>query len=138
MAEGAFRLITSRAGFSVSIDSARIGGWHVGDPPDRRAQSVAKRNGIDISRLRARQIGNEDFARYDHILAMDLSNLKALREIRPSGSAARVALLMDHVPGCARQEVPDPFYGRNADFESVWEDVLRGAEGLLAWLRDQA
>lgn len=138
MAEGAFRLITSREAFPVAIDSAGTGNWHVGNPPDRRAQAVTRRNGIDISGLRARQISSEDFARFDHILAMDRSNLHMLQSIRPSGSAARIALFMDEAPGCEGREVPDPYYGRNADFERVWEYVLQGANGLMTRLRDQA
>ena len=63
LAEAAFRMEAERLGLTVEVDSAGTGGWHAGEPPDRRAQAVARRNGVDIGGYRARQVREEDFAR---------------------------------------------------------------------------
>ncbi|MCW2370528.1 protein-tyrosine-phosphatase [Sphingobium sp. B11D3D] len=65
LAEAAFRHEASLAGLDVTADSAGTGDWHVGRPPDPRAQATALRHGIDISTYRARQIGPADFQRFD-------------------------------------------------------------------------
>ena len=71
LAEAAFRREAERLGLNVEIDSAGTGDWHIGHPPDARAAAVAKRNGIDIDHLRARQVTPDDFRRFDHVVALD-------------------------------------------------------------------
>ncbi|MDO5641009.1 MAG: low molecular weight protein-tyrosine-phosphatase [Paracoccus sp. (in: a-proteobacteria)] len=134
MAEGAMRAAAARAGTDITIDSAGTGAWHLGSPPDRRAQYEAARNGVDISGLRARKVMAGDFDRFDHIIAMDGANLAELRAMAPARARARLSLLMDHVEGGAGQSVADPFYGGDAGFRKVWAQVEAGAAGLLAHL----
>jgi protein-tyrosine phosphatase len=89
LAEAALRQVAERDGLDLTVDSAGTGDWHIGHPPDRRAQDVAKRlGGIDISALRARQFALDDFYRFDHILAMDEANLSDLRAIQPRDATA--------------------------------------------------
>ena len=83
LAEAAFRAEVVRIGLDVEVDSAGTGDWHVGKPPDRRAQAVAKRYGIDI-RHRARQVTRHDFQRFSHLVALDLQNLATLEAMRPA------------------------------------------------------
>lgn len=130
LAEAAFRAEAERQGLDVEIDSAGTGDWHIGHPPDRRAAAVALRNGVDISHLRARQVGPEDFRRFDHIVALDTQNLSDLERMRPAGARAELSLLLDHVPGRAGQAVADPYYGEAEHFDVTWSDVMAGAEGL--------
>ncbi len=130
LAEAAFRAEAERLGLDVQIDSAGTGDWHAGEPPDRRAIAAAKRNGVDISHLRARQVRLEDFDRFDHIVALDRDNLRDLQRLQPSGSKARLSLLLDHVEGRVGQAVADPYYGRDAHFDVAWADVSEGARGL--------
>src|SRR6476661_6220145 len=89
LAEAAFRVEAARLGLAVEADSAGTGGWHRGEPPDRRAVAAAGRNGVDISDLRARQVRSDDFERFDHILALDGDNLADLAALQPAGSRAR-------------------------------------------------
>jgi protein-tyrosine phosphatase len=132
LAEGALRYHAERLGLDIVVDSAGTGDWHIGHPPDVRAIEVAQRlGGLDISRLRARQVKREDFHRFDHVLAMDASNLRNLRAMRPSDGKATLALLLDHLPGREAEAVADPYYGDVADFEACWHDV-RAATARLA------
>jgi protein-tyrosine phosphatase len=124
LAEAALRVHAERLGLELHIDSAGTGDWHVGHAPDPRAQAVAKRLGaIDISRLKARQVQLSDFASFDHILAMDQSNLHKLKALAPAGSPAKLSLLLDYLPGHQGQPVPDPYYGDTSGFETVWHLV---------------
>ncbi len=135
LAEAAFRLAADEAGLAVEVDSAGTGDWHVGHPPDHRAQEVARANGIDISHYRARQLTADDFHRFDHILVMDRSNLTDAAARAPADAPVRPMMLLDLVPGREGAEVSDPYYGGEEFFEATWEDVTRAARALVARLQ---
>jgi protein-tyrosine phosphatase len=137
LAEAALRQAAEEAGLEVEIDSAGTGDWHVGAPPDPRAQAVAQTNGLDISGLRGRQVERTDFERFDHVVALDRENLRVLERLRPEGARAQLSLLLDHVPGRAGEPVADPYFGDDAGFETTWADVTAGAAGLVALLRSR-
>ncbi len=130
LAEAAFRAEAERLGLDVRIDSAGTGDWHVGRPPDPRAVAVARKNGVDISDLRARQVTPRDFFDFDHVVALDEENLANLRALRPAGTKAELSLLLDHVPSREGQPVADPYYGGEEHFDQTWRDVTAGAEAL--------
>lgn len=133
LAEAALRQVAEREGIDLHIDSAGTGDWHVGRPPDPRAQAVAMRlGGVDISGQRARQFAISDFYAFDHILAMDASNLADLRALMPADATAALALLMDHVPDQAGRAVADPYYGDASGFETTWRQVSAAAEAFCA------
>jgi len=132
LAEAALRAEAQKAGIAMTVDSAGTGDWHVGHPPDRRAQAVALRHGIDISGYKGRQVSAADFHRFTHIFALDADNLKNLRRIRPSDGTADLRLLMDLVPGREGTGVVDPYYGDNAGFDLTWDDVTRAARAIMA------
>ena len=131
LAEGAFRAEAERLGLDMVADSAGTGGWHRGDPPDPRAIAVARRQGVDIGGLRARQVTAEDFRRFTHILALDHDNLQNLRALRPADGTAKVGLLLDHAEGFEGRAVADPYYGDDAGFDVTWEEVAAAAKGLV-------
>jgi len=135
LAEAAFRARAAEAGLEIGADSAGTGGWHIGEPPDRRAQRTALRHGIDISRYRGRQIESADFRRFSHIFALDLDNLAALHRIRPIDAPAKVGLLLDMVDGMEGQAVADPYYGADEGFEATWDQVDAAARALVERLR---
>ncbi|WP_238401602.1 low molecular weight protein-tyrosine-phosphatase [Altererythrobacter sp. C41] len=135
LAEAAFRAAAARARLDVVVDSAGTADYHVGKQPDPRSIATAARHGIDISHYRGRQLAVEDFDRFDWIVGMDRSNMRDIERLRPADSRAKVAMLMDLVPGREGAEVADPWYGGEDNFTYTWEDVSRGAEALVALLR---
>lgn len=137
LAEAAFREETERLGIEVEIDSAGTGDWHVGHPPDRRAIEVARRNGVDIAHLRARQVEAGDFLKFDHIVALDEQNLANLQRMRPSGTKAELSLLLDHVKGREGEAVADPYYGDAEHFHVTWRDVTEGAKALARRIAEE-
>jgi len=134
LAEAAFRARAADAGIDIKVDSAGTGDWHIGEPPDRRAQRTALRHGADISRYRGRQVEASDFRRFSHIFALDLDNLAALHRIKPADATARIGLLLDLVDGMEGQPVADPYYGADDGFEETWDQVDRAASALVARL----
>jgi protein-tyrosine phosphatase len=133
-AESVFREHAQRAGLldELHIDSAGIGDWHVGQAPDKRAITHARRRGYDLAGLRARQVTREDFARFDFILAMDRRNLRDLKVLCPLDYKGCLGLFLDFAPHVGLREVPDPYYGGADGFETVLELAERASEGLLA------
>ncbi|MBA2934070.1 low molecular weight phosphotyrosine protein phosphatase [Sphingomonas sp. CGMCC 1.13654] len=138
LAEAAFRHAAEEAGFVVSVDSAGTGGWHAGDPPDRRAQDEALRHGIDISGYRARQVARKDFRDFDLVLALDADNLADLKRMAPADGTAELGLLLDYAPGREGESVLDPYYGSRAGFARTWADVEAAAGGLVGRLQAKA
>ena len=134
LAEAALRAEAERIGLDIEIDSAGTGDWHVGRPPDPRAIAVARRNGADISGLRARLVTPGDFQRFDHVVALDAANLANLKRMQPRDSKAELSLLLDHVEGREGEAVADPYYGRDELFDTTWADVTAGARALARHL----
>jgi protein-tyrosine phosphatase len=134
LAEAALRAEAERVGLDVLVDSAGTGDWHVDCQPDPRAVRQAMRHGIDISTYRGRQVNAADFRRFTHIFALDGENLKNLRSIRPSDGMAKLALLMDMVPGREGRGVTDPYYGDEAGFAQTWDDVTGAARAIVETL----
>ena len=132
-AEGVFRrLVSERApGLAVEIDSAGTHGYHVGEPPDARAVAAAARRGIDLRAIRARSVNDEDFDRFDLIVAMDRLNLATLVDRSPAHARERIRLFMDFADGNPIDDVPDPYYGGPIGFEQVLDLAEEAAEGLL-------
>ncbi len=118
-----------------TLDSAGVDSHHIGEAPDGRSQSTALRKGIDISDLRARNVAPEDFSRFDVILAMDESHLKALRRMAaalpPDKVTAEIALYLPYCGITHRTEVPDPYYGTARDFNDVFALVQEATTGLM-------
>ncbi len=131
-AEGVFRRELDAAGLTgrVEVDSCGVGPWHVGKAPDPRACAAARRRGIELSDLRARQLCAEDFQRFDYLLAMDHDNLAALKRLRPSDCRAHVGLFLDFA-GKENRPVPDPYYGGEQGFEEVLDLIEEASRGLI-------
>jgi protein-tyrosine phosphatase len=124
-AEAVLKTLCVQAGVELRIESAGVGDWHVGDPPDERAQRHARSRGYDLSAQRARQVQMHDFEQFDLILAMDRGHLRALRGMAPTQHHPKIRLFV------ADADVPDPYYGGAAGFERVLDLVEERCRLLL-------
>ncbi|WP_449467113.1 low molecular weight protein-tyrosine-phosphatase [Stenotrophomonas humi] len=133
MGEGALRARLAEAGLAdrVQVDSAGTSGWHAGDPPDRRAVACAKRHGVDIAKLRGRQLIAEDFLYFDHIFCADHDNLAEARKLAPAEARDRAVLWLPWAGIGKSAVVPDPYYGGDADFEHSWALVDAAARATV-------
>lgn len=138
-AHGVFQTLVEREKLShlIEVDSAGTHAYHVGEPPDQRAQKTALQRGCDLGRQKARRARQEDFHRFDYILAMDQDNYRNLQAIAPAGMEEKLALFLDFAPGLEIREVPDPYYGGRDGFERVFEMVEEAAMGLLQHIRSR-
>ena len=125
------RAVEMHRDLRVEIDSAGTHAYHIGEPPDRRAIEAAQRRGVDLSALRARKISDDDFDRFDLILAMDRENLRDLQRRAPVHRQDRIRLVMDYAPDAHSREVPDPYYGGVTGFEEVLDLLEQAARGLV-------
>lgn len=132
-AEGVFKRMIKEAGISrqILVDSAGTHDFHIGEPPDRRAQQAASRRGYDLSALRGRQVADRDFIEFDYILAMDRANLAILQQHCPSDHQHKVQLLLDFSTTYKGQEVPDPYFGGSQGFEKVLDMIEDASTGLI-------
>jgi low molecular weight protein-tyrosine phosphatase len=132
-AEAVFRKLAADAGMSESVvaDSAGTHGYHVGDPPDPRAQGAAAERGYDLSGLRARRVDRADLRSFDLIVAMDRGHLTALSRLAEPATAHKLKLMMSFSSAFEEKDVPDPYYGGTQDFEQVLDMLEDAARGLL-------
>ncbi|OWR53482.1 acid phosphatase isoenzyme [Danaus plexippus plexippus] len=130
IAEGVFRKI---ADDTWEIDSAAIGGWHVGNPPDWRALDTMKKHDVPYNNC-ARQISTKDFNEYDFIFGMDEENMRDLNRKAPKGSKAKLFLFGDFDPEGDRI-IRDPYYDSDSKgFEKCYEQCVRCSHGFLEQL----
>ena len=131
-AEGVFRHHVDQANLSndITIDSAGTHAYHVGNPPDGRAQTAAAKRGIDLGAQRARRVCEDDFIEYDYVIAMDTSNVDDLLSTCPTGYEDRIHLCLNFAKS-EESEVPDPYYGQGRGFEIVLDLVEDASIGLL-------
>lgn len=127
-AEAVFR---AKLPSSVYIDSAGTGAWHEGEPPDPRSMAAGHKRGYSFAGQTARAVSDDDFARFDHIFAMDSSNLRALKERCSPEHAHKLSRLLDLTPDCGEVNVPDPYYGGAGGFEHVLDLIEDAAKAYL-------
>ena len=108
------------------IDSAGIGGWHIGDLPDKRMRVHARPRGYELSH-RARRVQSSDFDDFDLIVGMDRANMADLRRLLGPDGIAKCRKLLDFAN--IDRDVADPWY--TDDFEATYSDVITGCEALL-------
>ncbi len=122
----------ARAGIDVQVDSAGTAAYHVGNRADSRSLASARTAGYDASSHRARQFSAVDFETFDAIVAMDNANLRDLLSRCPGHLSHKVDLFLRFAGLDSPFEVPDPYYGGDADFRRVVELSRQGVLKLIA------
>ncbi len=141
-AEYVARAAFDRLGLDLPVASRGLGNWHVGQGADPRAVAAARAEGYDLAPHRARQFDDDDFRRFDTILAVDRATLVELRQRVPEGMPAPERLLVAAGLVTPRAgdagDVPDPYTGTAEDFRKVLALIRRGVDALGARLRSEA
>jgi len=119
----------------IDVDSAGTHAYHVGESPDPRSQAAARERGIDLSKQRARQVSNKDFATFDYVIAMDQANRRILDRTCPSPERHRLHQMLDFSSTHRGQDVPDPYYGGDKGFENVLDLINEASSELLRTIR---
>lgn len=120
LAEGILKSKLSEDNYFV--DSAGTSNYHIGEKPDTRSIQIAKQYGLDISKQKGRQFTVEDFDRFDYIYAMDNSNYKnIIRLARNNNDIEKVNLILNESQPGLNLDVPDPYYGGDSGFDTVFK-----------------
>lgn len=125
------RVEFARAGLSISVDSAGTEDYHVGSGADRRSVAIAEAHGYPMSTHRARQVRVEDFSQFDHLLVMDRTNHRALLRTAPAAARDKVSLFLPFAGIPEPDELPDPYYGAQADFQIALDLAREGVAALI-------
>ena len=122
LAEGILQHKANKAGLNWEVESAGTNHYHIGEPPHKLSQKVAKLNGIDICNQRARIFVAEDFKRYDKIYALADDVLDDIKDIAGElYNPPKVDLLMNELYPGEDRSVPDPWYGTEPGYHEVYK-----------------
>ncbi|RIH65394.1 low molecular weight phosphotyrosine protein phosphatase [Mariniphaga sediminis] len=133
-AEAVFTGMVNKEGLSdqYEIDSAGTGGWHVGEPADRRMQKHAVKRGYDLTSISRKFNPEMDFDRFDLIIGMDDENALSLKNMaRSEDDLKKIKKMTDFSKEWSYTEVPDPYYGGEDGFELVLDLLEDACKGLL-------
>ena len=120
------------------IDSAGIGGWHIGDLPDKRMRVHARPRGYELTH-RARKVHAADFDDFDLLVGMDAANVDELREMAATVKQMdKVVMMGDYIRQFPHHDyVPDPYYEGSEGFELVLDLLEDSCDNLLNQIMKQ-
>lgn len=132
LAEGILQHKADQAGLHWTVDSAGTNSYHIGEPPHRLSQKVAKLNGIDICSQRARRFIKEDFDRYDKIYAMADDVLDDIKRIaKEKYDRTKVDLFLNELYPGKNASVPDPWYGEEPGYHEVYKLIEEVCDAII-------
>lgn len=139
LAEGILRDKTNKLGVAVFIDSAGTGNYHIGEHPDKRTIANAKKNGVDVSQLKARQFTISDFDEFDTIFVMDSSNYTNVTALaRNQKDLEKVELILNRIHPKSNMAVPDPYFGGEEGFQTVFDLLDKACETIAQSLKKES
>ena len=130
-AEEVFRQKASAAGLIVETESAGVSREEEGNPPDTRARRVSSQRGYEIADRKARRIEADDYLEFDLIFGMTADHVRVMKSRALEGTAHKIKLFMDLVPGREGEDVPDPWYGSLMDYEYALDLIEEGCGSLV-------
>ncbi len=132
LADALLRKKVAELGLNIEVDSAGTSDYHIGGEPDKRTQENALNHGLDMSFLRARQFTKKDFDTFDLIYVMDKSNESNVLSLTTnSNHKDKVKLILDLLDDTKYNEVPDPYYGGEHGFETVYTILDQATNKIL-------
>jgi len=137
MAEKMFAHQISERGLAdvVRVSSAGTGGWHAGEPADRRASHVLRAHGYPSSH-RAAQV-DDDHLSADLVIALGRNHVRMLKDLGVEDDRLRMLRSFDPRSGAHPLDVEDPYYGNHDDFEDVFTVIDASLPGLHQWVDEQ-
>ncbi len=132
-AEGIFKKMAKDQGLSnqITVDSAGTAGYHNGELPDPRMRQHGARRGYDFDSY-SRMFIEEDYDRFDIILAMDDNNYRNILRLSPDvESQKKVYRMVDFSQQYSHDHIPDPYYSGAEGFELVLNLLEDACAGLL-------
>jgi len=132
LADGILRKKIRESGLEIEVDSAGTSSYHIGDPPDSRMSETAKKFGVSIEDLTARQFVVSDFDQFDLIYAMDTSNYTNILSLaRNDKDVSKVKLILNESHPGQDLNVPDPYYGGDQGFIDVFKLLDKATDVIM-------
>ena len=132
LAEGILQDKAFTAGLTWSIESAGTNSYHTGEPPHKLSQKVARLNGIDISKQRAKRFTAGDFEVYDKIYALAADVMDEMKRIAGKKfDASKVDLLINEFYQGKNIDVPDPYYGPERGYHEVYKMIDEACDKII-------
>lgn len=121
----------------VQVASCGIGSWYVGELPDARMRSAARRRGVELTK-RAEQFQDEFFDQFDLIIACDQKIYHALlQKAATATQKSKVQLLSSFCTKFEGEDIADPYYGGEEAFELALDILEDACQGIVERLRSQ-
>lgn len=132
IAEGVLRHKVKQHGLDWVVESAGTQSYHIGEMPHRSSQKICLAHGIDISGFRARKFTADAFQEYDIIYAMADDVYREVKRIggRHADMSKVVLFLNELNDGCG-QSVPDPYYGAEEGFKTVYDMIAETCDAII-------
>ncbi len=132
MAEGILQEKANKAGLNWIVDSAGTNGYHNGEAPHHLSQKVARINGIEICNQQSRRFSADDFNRFDKIYAMSADVIDDMKWIAKNKfDPSKVELLMNELKPGKNLDVPDPWFGAEPGYHSVFKMIDEACEAIV-------
>ena len=132
LAEGILQDKAFKAGLTWSIESAGTNSYHIGEPPHPLSQKVARMNGIDISKQRARRFSAEDLEVYDKIYALAEDVIEDMKRIAGKKfENSKVDLLTNELYPGKNMDVPDPWYGPEPGYHEAFKLIEKACDKIV-------
>lgn len=132
LAEGILQDKAFKAGLNWSVESAGTNRYHIGEAPHPLSQKVARLNGIDISKQRARRFVPGDFEVYDKIYALAGDVMEDIRSIAANKfDASKIDLFMNELYPGEDRDVPDPWYGPEPGYHEVYRIINEVCDKMI-------
>ncbi|HIY67130.1 MAG TPA: low molecular weight phosphotyrosine protein phosphatase [Candidatus Agrococcus pullicola] len=134
MAEAVTKQIAARSGLAdrITIESAGIDDFHVGETADPRTERALRAAGYDLGEHRAKQFQPDWLELFDLVVALDKGQKRALKAMAPQNLRSRVKLLMRFDPDAEVRDVPDPYYSDEPFFTEVLQQIESACEKLFS------
>jgi len=121
----------------LDVTSAGTGGWHEGEPMDPRARAALERRGyLDHGHV-ARKFDTAWLESTALVVALDRGHQQTLLSLGRGRAGDdryddRLVMLRQFDPRAGGAvDVPDPYYGDDAEFEACLDLVESGCRGLV-------
>ncbi len=138
LAEGIFKHKINERGLENFVEAASCGtaNYHIGRAPDSRTIANAKKNGIQLNHL-GRQLQHTDLGQYDFIFAMDANNHQNILLLQDAHHHKHKVTRMRDFDPITKGDVPDPYYGKEHDFQEVFDILNRTMDNFIDHLEKQ-
>jgi protein-tyrosine phosphatase len=123
----------SSLGEQLLVTSAGTGPWHEGEPMDPRAAAALRRAGFPDHAHRAHQVSVPALKKANLVVALDRRHQQTLRSLGVDPVHLSLLRAFDPAAGAA-SDVPDPYYGDEAEFDACLAMIANGCRGLVSAL----